>query len=304
MKHDDDYLFDKSGEPDPDVVKLESALSPLRYKKPAVARVAKPRRTWAPKVVTLLALAAMVLVYFWFRSTRPPEEGLAVTRLEGTPRIATHDVGDRGNLGVGAWLETDGTSRADIELARIGHIEVLPGSRVKLASFGPNEQRLELAKGAIEARVVAPPRLFVVDTPSARATDLGCAYRLEVTDPGGSLLHVKLGAVELAGEGKEAWVPATAACETRPKRGPGCPWFENASAPFIAALRRVDFEDGGPDDLSTVLAEARPRDTLTLWHLGARSGGETRTRIFARIRDLTQGTWSNEPSLNDLSAKW
>ena len=90
MKHDDDYLFDKSGEPDPDVVKLESALAPLRYEKPAFDRAAraKPRRRIAP-IVTFLGLAAMVLVYFWFRSTRPPEDGLAVTRLEGTPRIAT-----------------------------------------------------------------------------------------------------------------------------------------------------------------------------------------------------------------------
>lgn len=293
----DDYLFDKSGEPDPEVAELEQALAPLRYRKKP------PARTTFARVVPFLAFAAGILLFLYLAKTKPTEASLVVTRVEGRPRIASRTVHGTEPLGIGAWLETDSTSRADIELAKIGHVEVLPGSRVKLAAMGANEQRLELAQGTIDAKVLAPPRLFVVDTPSGRATDLGCEYRLEVTN-GGSLLHVKRGAVELGGNGREAWVPASAACETRSGRGPGCPWFEDASPEFVAALHRFDFETPGPDDLTTLLDHARARDTLTLWHLGGRSAGEQRTRIFQRIRDLTQGTWSNEPSISDLVSHW
>jgi len=296
MKPEDDYLFDKTGDPDPDVVRLENALAPLRYTK---KKQRPPRRIWPA-----LALAAGVLIFFYLRSTKPHEDALAVTRIDGSPRIASRTVHGRDALDVGAWLETDGTSRADIELAKIGHVEVRPGSRLKLANVSPSEQRLELERGAIEAKVIAPPRLFVVDTPSGRATDLGCEYRLEIVPAGGSLLHVKRGAVELAGNGREAWVPATAACETRAGRGPGCPWFEDASPALVAAIHRIDFETPLADDLATVLDNARARDTLTLWHLGGRAAGADRARIFGRIRELAQGTWSNEPALSDLVSHW
>ena len=36
----------------------------------------------------------------------------------------------------------------------------------------------------MSARIWAPPRLFYVNTPSAVAEDLGCAYTLEVDDLG------------------------------------------------------------------------------------------------------------------------
>ena len=43
---------------------------------------------------------------------------------------------------------------------------------------------LRLAHGRLSARVTAPPRLFVVDTPAATAIDLGCAYDLAVLTDG------------------------------------------------------------------------------------------------------------------------
>ena len=80
--------------------------------------------------------------------------------------------------------------------------------------------------------------------------------------------------------GRESFVPAGAACRTRPGLGPGTPWYEDAQTPFTEALERLDAR---PDDraaLSTVLAEARPRDALTLWHLLSKL---TRRRAGARL---------------------
>jgi hypothetical protein len=52
------------------------------------------------------------------------------------------------------------------------------------------DHRLALDHGAIEARIWAPPRLFFVETPSARAVDLGCVYTLEVDRAGAGRLSV------------------------------------------------------------------------------------------------------------------
>jgi hypothetical protein len=80
-------------------------------------------------------------------------------------------------------------------------------------------------------------------------------------------------------------VPAGAECRTRPKIGPGTPYFEDASERLQQALASFDFEKA--DTLDTILAESRVRDTLTLWHLLSRVAAGERPRVFDRIAALT-----------------
>ena len=47
------------------------------------------------------------------------------------------------------------------------------------------------------------------------------------------------------------------------------------------------FEKDGYNALRIILAEARVRDTLTLWHLLSRVEVEDRARVFDRIAALT-----------------
>jgi hypothetical protein len=143
----------------------------------------------------------------------------------------------------------------------------------------------------MSARIWAPPRLFFVDTPSAVAADLGCAYTLEVDDGGASLLRVTSGWVALQLKDRESVVPAGAACATRPGIGPGTPYFEDASENFRAALSKFDFEPQNTawskiPALNLVLAESRPRDTLTLWHLLSRVEGADRALVYERLAAL------------------
>jgi hypothetical protein len=179
----------------------------------------------------------------------------------------------------------DGDSRAEIEVGAIGWVEVEPNSRVRLLEARLTEHRLALDRGALTARIWAPPRIFFVDTPSAVAVDYGCAYRLTVDDDGGGLLHVTSGQVALELDGRSSLVPAGAACATRPGRGPGTPFFVDAPEALRSALAQFDFESGGPEALATVLASARKRDTLTLWYLLARAG-EERGAVYDRLAAL------------------
>jgi hypothetical protein len=137
----------------------------------------------------------------------------------------------------------------------------------------------------MSALIWAPPRLFFVDTPSAVAADLGCAYTLEVDDAGGSLLRVTAGWVALQLQDRESMVPAGAACQTRKGIGPGTPYFEDASSEFRQALSQFDFESGEAKHaaLAQLLSQARNRDTLTLWHLLSRVSGEDRLNVYSKI---------------------
>jgi len=80
----DDYLWDKSGEPDPEIQELEELLAPLRYQpKPLELPNNFPRRNYFP----VLAIAATVLIALlaagiWLRvkkqETEPPQEAKSV----------------------------------------------------------------------------------------------------------------------------------------------------------------------------------------------------------------------------------
>jgi hypothetical protein len=248
-------------------------------------------KVWQPGfagvAVGLLLVAGFIGWWFYSRESRPFWE---VARLNGSPRIGSSRMDETGRLAVGQWLETDGSSRAKIEVGSIGHVEIDPNTRVRLIETKPTEHRLELARGKMSAKIWAPPRLFFVDTPSAVAADLGCAYTLEVDDSGASLLHVTLGWVALQLKDRESMVPAGAACATRPGVGPGTPYFEDASENFRFTLAEFDFKPHEARELTSILSgilrEARPKDTLTLWHLLYRVDGKDRELVFERMAAL------------------
>ena len=126
------------------------------------------------------------------------------------------------------WKQTEARAPRS-QSGSIGNVDIDENTRVRLVANEPTEHRLELARGKMSARIWAPPRLFFVDTPSAVAADLGCAYTLEVDENGGSILHVTSGWVALQLKDRESIVPAGAACETQPGIGPGTPYFVDAT---------------------------------------------------------------------------
>jgi len=254
------------------------------------------------KLVSVLAPAAVLLViafvavWYYIRGTSASWE---VARLSGQPAIESNPVARTARLRMGECLETDARSRALIQVGSLGQVEIDPRSRVRLVKTAANEYRLALARGRLYASIVAPARLFQVETPSAVAIDLGCAYTLDVDEAGGSLLRVTSGWVALARDGRESFVPAGAACRAEPDGRLGAPYYEDASAPFQQALTRFDFGGDKSNAFGVVLAEARPRDALTLWHLLARVEGNEREQTYERLVALIPAarTFSKADSL-------
>jgi hypothetical protein len=230
---------------------------------------------------SLLLIIGGALLLLW-NIRQPALTSWHVARLNGTPRIGSVGFNDEAKLGIGQWLETDATSRAQLDVAAIGNVEVGPNSRVRLIESKPTEHRLELQRGRLSARISAPPKLFFVNTPSGVAEDLGCAYTLEVDDDGNSVLHVTAGWVSMQLTDRESKVPAGAACATRRGIGVGTPYFEDATTAFRAALARFDFEgaEAKKPAIGIVLREARPRDEITLWYLLSRVNESERGRVY------------------------
>ena len=280
-----DYLWEGAGKPDPDVARLEELLAPAGYR-PETAPIPAPRvqrRSAAVRAALVAGLAAAIAaaVYLAVRPARGP--AYAVTPLQGSPWIGARPVGAEGKLRPGDWLTTDAASSAEIAVANLGKVEVAPASRIRLLRSGDREQRLELARGEIHARIVAPPRLFVVDTPSAAAVDLGCEYTLAVGADGGSRLHVLYGEVELAGATVVTKVPAGGIADTRPGMGPGLPVRDDASEALRSAVSTFDRRPDDPRALSALLEASGEDDGMTLWNLLPRVAQPERARVFARL---------------------
>src|SRR5437763_2827575 len=195
-----------------------------------------------------LAIAASLLLLIGgalllLRNTREPAlTSWHVASLNGTPRIGSVGFNHEAKLGIGQWLETDATSRAQVDVAAIGNVEVEPNSRIRLIESKPTEHRLELERGRLSARISAPPKLFFVNTPSGVAEDLGCAYTLEVDDEGNSVLHVTAGWVSMQLTDRESKVPAGAAGATRRGSVGVGPYFRDPPTGLHAALARFDFD--------------------------------------------------------------
>lgn len=207
-----------------------------------------------------------------------------VETLTGTPKIGDSSAGEK--LSVGQFLETDADSRARVRVANIGQVEVAPNSRVQLVKTDSAEHRLSLERGVLRARILAPPRLFIVDTPSAVAVDLGCEYTLEVNANGDSTLRVTSGFVALERGGRESIVPAGAMALTKKGAGLGTPFAEDAAPEFRDALYKFDFENGGNDSLKTLLQSSDAKTSLTLWHLLARAPESARERVFTKLNSF------------------
>jgi hypothetical protein len=300
-----DYLWDGSGEPDAEVVKLERALGKFRHagRSPelpenfAAARDPKTAVRSARLWFQFAAVAASALLVFsaWFglrlQSETPASgSGWGVQQVAGAPRVGVRAIGrpgEKGTLRIGQTLETDRDSRASITVSDVGQVDIDPQTRLRLAESRSSRTRMDLERGTIHAMIWAPPGQFLVDTPSALAIDLGCAYTLHVDDSGAGLLRTRMGWVGFRLNGRDAFIPAGAVGETRPGIGPGTPYFEDATPDFRAALRQFDFAKLSDAErsvqLAIVLAQARTQDALTLWHLLSRAKDADRGRVYERL---------------------
>jgi anti-sigma factor RsiW len=239
-----------------------------------------PQRGWTrqprPVLAWALGLLLATTAALWLAGGSP-SGAWTVTRSDGAAA----------QLAPGTWVETGRAGGARIVVGDIGTVNVEPGSRVQLGVSGPGEHRLALARGTVSVEITAPPRVFVLETPVSTVVDLGCAYTVTVDGAGGRLRMTE-GWAALEWNGRESLVPAGAVCRMRQDAGPGLPYFEDAPAALQRAVEAFESGSAGTDAVEAMLEAARPRDTLTLWHLFARLPQEHRGRVYDRMAMLAE----------------
>ena len=276
----EDYLWDRSGPPDPEIQGLERTLAALSHRASGRPRkvVTQPARS---RVWWTVAAAAVVGAVALSRLTPPaPATAWRVDSFAGQARLGGQVAAVSMSLHAGQLVSTDGGSEVTLRADGFGTISIGPDSRLHAAS----NRRVTLERGVLHAFIWAPPREFVVDTPSARAVDLGCQYTLQVDPSGDGLLKVSLGWVAFQLGEHESFIPAGAECVTRKRGGPGIPYYEDAPESLRQSLALM--ERGDDAALPGVLAAARPADALTLWHLLTRAAERDRGAVFDRFAQL------------------
>ena len=287
MSKTDDYLWDGSGEADPDVAKLEGLLRPLAHDRPLdELRLRRPSRRRAPWIVAgIAAVAAAAVLVLVLRGDAPSAceggEGFAFRATGGAVSCGGASVA-RGVLPVGGVLDT-GSATAQLAIADIGSAELSARTRVRLSSTRAGERHvLHLERGKMHAKVDAPPRIFAVTTPSTSVVDLGCEYTIDIDDRGAGSIVVQSGMVELASD-KDAIVVAPAGTEARLLAGrkPSLPVVDTTSAELRAAVSAYE-QSGTIDD---VLARATEADAITIVNLAVLRA-DARPRVLARLAEL------------------
>jgi hypothetical protein len=275
-----DYLWDGTGEPDADLAEMEKALSTLRW--PPSRELPVPRETvahWRATAWWMTAAAGFVLLsgIFWFAYIHSSVKLTSWTLSFGGGKAKPIYVGD--------VIETTEGRRGTIASEFVGRVDMEPKSLLRVLAATKDQQRLALDHGTIHALIWAPPKEFVVDTPAAKAVDLGCQYTLQVNRKGLGFLTVEVGWVAFDWRGTESFIPAGATCSTRPGHGPDPPYFMDAPQTFQRALAEYE-QDGSKQALFTVLESARKRDALTLWHLLQRVPSDEHGAVFDRLAEL------------------
>jgi hypothetical protein len=293
----DGYLWDKSGAATPDIERLETLLAHLGYAPRPLAweraDVRQARRAgwfggrWSLAATTAAVLLIAGAVAVQSRFVWRPGEPWRVAAVAGAPRIADAQFTGSAKLAIGETLETDTQSRARLHVARLGVIDVEPGTRLRLIASSEKRHRLALEYGTISAHMWAPPFSLGIETESAALFDLGCAFTLH-TEPGGyGTVHVTSGWIEFEDADRSILVPAGGEAVTRPGIGPGTPYFTDAPAEFKIAIAEFD---GHPNDatlqssaIDRILASARSRDAFTLLNLFHEVPAGERARVLDRM---------------------
>jgi hypothetical protein len=263
----EEYLWDRTGESDPEIARLEKVLAQYRYSAPK-----KPGHSGR---LMLLAVAASLVLFL-----------LAALWLHRRPLSDWQIAGQR--IVVGRTIATSDHSGAKLEAPFFGEVNLDSDSRLQVLPSSGGNQRLALRRGTMHALIWAPPASFLVETPSAKTIDLGCSYTLTVLPDDSGVLTVQSGWVAFQYGSLESFIPAGAVCHTRPRLGPGLPYFQNASSDLRDAVSEYD-STAGRQGLNAIVSSARKEDALTLWHLIVRTSGADRDLVVQRFAGLVPG---------------
>jgi hypothetical protein len=295
-----DYLTNPEVPSDPEIVRLEDALRPLReidvtghlefhYRPLLVPRgtesVSRRRLLVRPSTWPVVAAAAILLLIGAVETFGSAMRPWTVVDLPGGAH-ATTGIPKTRKVETGDWIITDSVSSARLNVGVVGRTDIRPGSRVRIVATTTSQHRLALDQGELHARIWAPPKFFLVETKNALAVDLGCEYTLRASSDGSVWLSVESGEVELVSARSLIRVPAGNSATINADGTSGIPVPWTASDALIAALSSFEkFRD--EVSLDRVLTLTDSSSTIVLWHLLPQVDESARGKVFDKLATVT-----------------
>lgn len=284
-----DPLWDPQQSGDETLARLTSLLGRYRHV-PAPERVwsagppivpcRRARRAVLASAVALAACMAAVAVWVPWRLHWEERRQWAVDADAG-PLPAT--------LGVGNMLTTSAGESATVRVARIGRMDVLPGTRIRLLDTRGGHHRLELLEGRVRARIWAPPGYFGIAAGASETVDLGCEFEMSRNPQGEGAIHVTSGWIMHRVEGQETLVPAGSRLDFDAARS-GIPLSTMSSPAFRAAVQRLDLAmaEGKrpPGAEEAVVREATASDSFALLSLLTRYPALASGPVYPKLATL------------------
>jgi len=209
-----------------------------------------------------------------------------VSKVQGSPSIEGVSMQGTDSIKEGQWLVTNDTSRAELFVAGIGNVIIEPNTKIIFVKAADGNNRIAVEYGTISANMIASPKSFFVEMPSAVAVDLGGEYKMTIDSAGDGLVYVKSGKVEVQSPNREAIVPAGNLVLTKKDIGVGTPFNENSSYQFKNALLNLDFGNCGAKCVNVILENAKVTDAVTLVNLIPRVEGEYKDEVYAKVANF------------------
>jgi len=278
-----DPLWTPGAPGDADVARLESLLSRYRHSEampvptpgPVASRRPRTALRWAAACVLLLGMAVSAWIPWrlqWAEDTPWTIAGL-----------------QRDALPVGGQLVTAPGEHRRVDVARIGVMDLSPGSRVTLLETRSGRHRVALESGHVKARIWAPPGYFGVRVGAAEVVDLGCVFEMWKHGDGQGRILVSSGWIMHTVADVETLVPAGFELHFDDWRA-GIPLRPGAAEAFASAATRVDAAESASerdrDAEAQAASLATDGDAYTLLSLLTRHPGLADGPLYPRLAEL------------------
>ena len=291
MNEERDPLWDPQHEhDDPMLVALRGVLAPLSVNARGLARWRPADRSSTFRRIGLaaLAMAASVLAVVVAHHHRLSwESGLA------WPVRAQAGAASETALAPGQRIATGPADATTIDVARIGRIELSPGSTLRLVETRSRHHRAELESGHLRARIWAPPGDFGLVDGDAEIVDLGCDFDVWKAVDGSGRLQVRSGWIAWRSGARERLVPEGYGLRFDALDA-STPVHVDATARLVAAVSAIDqalatneVQDPEIDALAGAVADAAgATDAITLLSLLTEVPTLANGPIYARLERL------------------
>lgn len=275
---DESYAWDRSGSIDPELERWERELAPFRYdnRRRAAGRQAWRRFAGAAAAAVALAVAASRLFL--------GPDGIAITVASGGVSLNGKPAAPGARVQAGERVVTAHGGQAVLAMGPMGSIELKESSAIIVAASGGGRLTMKLEHGDLRARITARPYAFRVETPTAAADDMGCAYQIVTDSAGSGWLRVTEGWVRLRSRGIDSLVIEGTDAALRTESGPGVPIRKGAHAAVRSLAEKITAgSNPGPRELASALEHAGGEDAATLLNLLWRAPPRIAEPIYRRL---------------------